>query len=69
MGKKSDNKVVRKRCFLDISINEVEAGRVVIELYDDIVPKTAENFRALCTGETGVGKFKGNPCTSLIHYF
>ena len=54
MGKK-DAKVVRKRCFLDISINEVEAGRVVIELYDDIVPKTAENFRALCTGEMGVG--------------
>ena len=57
MGKKtSDNAIVRKRCFFDISINEVEAGRVIIELYDDIVPKTSENFRSLCTGEMGVGK-------------
>ena len=57
MGKGKENKIVRKRCFFDISINEVEAGRVVIELYDDIVPKTAENFRSLCTGEIGIGKF------------
>ena len=57
MGKsKKPEKTVRKRCFLDISINEVEAGRIIIELYDDIVPKTTENFRALCTGEHGIGK-------------
>ena len=59
MGKsKKPEKTVRKRCFLDISINEVEAGRIIIELYDDIVPKTTENFRALCTGEHGIGKEK-----------
>ena len=58
MGKsKKPEKTVRKRCFLDISINEVEAGRIIIELYDDIVPKTTENFRALCTGEHGIGNF------------
>ena len=60
MGKskkeKQPEKLVRKRCFLDISINEVEAGRIVIELYTDIVPRTAENFRSLCTGENGIGK-------------
>jgi peptidyl-prolyl isomerase H (cyclophilin H) len=42
-----DNPVV----FLDISIAGNEAGRIYIELYADIVPKTAENFRQFCTGE------------------
>ena len=29
----------------------VEIGRIIIELFADIVPKTAENFRQFCTGE------------------
>jgi len=41
----------RTRVFFDISINGNPSGRIVMELRGDIVPKTAENFRALCTGK------------------
>ncbi|KAI0521807.1 cyclophilin-like domain-containing protein [Xylaria bambusicola] len=52
----------RSRVFFDITIGKKAAGRVTFELYDDIVPKTAENFRCLCTGEKGLGK-SGKPLT------
>ncbi|XP_047327180.1 peptidyl-prolyl cis-trans isomerase CYP40-like [Impatiens glandulifera] len=56
--------MARPRCFLDISIGGELEGRIVVELYNDIVPKTAENFRALCTGEKGIGPNTGVP----LHY-
>ncbi|KAF2035241.1 hypothetical protein EK21DRAFT_84861 [Setomelanomma holmii] len=46
--------------YFDISIGGAPAGRVVMELFKDQVPKTAENFRALCTGEKGTGR-SGKP--------
>ncbi|XP_030756714.1 peptidyl-prolyl cis-trans isomerase G isoform X2 [Sitophilus oryzae] len=46
----------RSRCFFDVSIGGLSSGRVVFELFTDIVPKTCENFRSLCTGEKGLGK-------------
>merc|ERR1711918_324929 len=41
--------------FFDMTLDGAAAGRIVMELRDDVVPKTAENFRALCTGEKGFG--------------
>src|SRR6188508_41662 len=39
------------RCYLDITADGAKLGRIVVELRSDVVPKTAENFRVLCTGE------------------
>ncbi|CUG45677.1 cyclophilin type peptidyl-prolyl cis-trans isomerase, putative, partial [Bodo saltans] len=40
------------KAFLDIAINDVPAGRLVIELFEDIVPLTVDNFRSLITGSS-----------------
>ena len=42
--------MANSKVFLDIAIAGEPAGRIIIELKKDIVPKTAENFRCLCTG-------------------
>ncbi|MCM1969100.1 peptidylprolyl isomerase [Streptomyces sp. G1] len=41
--------------FFDIKIDGEPAGRIVFNLFDEVVPKTAENFRQLCTGQNGFG--------------
>ncbi|KZO99516.1 hypothetical protein CALVIDRAFT_544514 [Calocera viscosa TUFC12733] len=43
--------MARPIVFFDIQIGETPAGRIKMELFSDIVPRTAENFRQLCTGE------------------
>jgi len=56
------------RCFFDIDIGGAAAGRIIMELRSDIVPKTSENFRALCTGEKGFG-YKGSKFHRIIPSF
>lgn len=59
----SDESSSRPRVFFDISLGGQNLGRITMELYSDLVPRTAENFRCLCTGEKGLGK-SGKP----LHY-
>jgi cyclophilin family peptidyl-prolyl cis-trans isomerase len=56
------------RCFFDITADGKPLGRIVVELRADVVPKTAENFRALCTGEKGFG-FKNSTFHRVIPDF
>ena len=58
----------RVNVFLDVEADGELLGRIVIELRTDIVPKTAENFRALCTGEKGFG-YKGSTFHRIIPSF
>jgi cyclophilin family peptidyl-prolyl cis-trans isomerase len=50
--------------FMDIRIGQKKAGRMTFELFADSCPKTAENFRKLCTGEMGAARF----CKRQMHF-
>ncbi|MCT4351947.1 peptidylprolyl isomerase [Streptomyces sp. Je 1-79] len=54
--------------YFDITINGEPAGRIVFKLFDDVVPKTARNFRELATGEHGFG-YAGSPFHRVIPEF
>ncbi|CAE8634737.1 unnamed protein product [Polarella glacialis] len=56
------------RCWLNIRCGDKDLGRIELELKADVVPKTAENFRALCTGEKGFG-LKGSMFHRIIPDF
>jgi peptidyl-prolyl isomerase G (cyclophilin G) len=56
--------------FMDVSIGDEPDERMVFELFADVAPRTAENFRALCTGEMGIGQTSKKPLYykgSLFH--
>ena len=54
--------------FFDMSANGQPIGRIEMTLRADVVPRTAENFRALCTGEKGFG-YKGSTFHRVITQF
>ncbi|KIR58585.1 peptidyl-prolyl cis-trans isomerase [Cryptococcus bacillisporus CA1873] len=47
--------VYNSQVYFDIAINNAPAGRITFKLFDDVVPRTARNFRELCTGQNGFG--------------
>lgn len=51
------------KVYFDMTVDGKDIGKIIMELYADTTPRTAENFRALCTGEKGVGR-SGKP----LHY-
>ncbi len=62
-GESSPEATVTHKVFFDIQIGDDEPQRVTFGLFGEVVPRTAENFRALCTGEKGTGTM-GKP----LHY-
>lgn len=56
------------KVYFDMTVGGAPAGRITMELRADVTPKTAENFRALCTGEKGFG-FAGSSFHRCIKDF
>ncbi|KAL8938843.1 MAG: hypothetical protein Q9216_003682, partial [Gyalolechia sp. 2 TL-2023] len=58
----------KPQVYFDVTVNDGPPARIIFDLYYDVVPRTAENFRALCTGEKGFG-YQGSAFHRIIPGF
>jgi hypothetical protein len=58
---KAEMETVTNKVYFDVEMDGQPAGRIIMGLFGETVPKTVENFRALCTGELGKGRTSGKP--------
>ncbi|KAJ3551057.1 hypothetical protein NM688_g4944 [Phlebia brevispora] len=54
-SRSTDNCSIFSQFQFDVAVDQKNLGRIVFKLYDDVVPKTAKNFRELATGQHGFG--------------
>ncbi|CAD8067726.1 unnamed protein product [Paramecium primaurelia] len=62
------NEAITHKIKIGVTIDGQSAGEITLGLFGEIVPKTVENFRALCTGEKGLG-YVGSPFHRIIPNF